>query len=101
MTHWIHASLTRTAAPTSMLSVSSSGKLHIAVSLQVGCCVSKLDKLPSVEDQGHTNRITANGTSCLEDLERSCGKGRSSQARKLNREDAVDHSRWRKLVKDV
>jgi len=23
------------------------------------------------------------------------------QARKLNKEDAVDHSRWRKLVKDV
>jgi len=22
------------------------------------------------------------------------------QARKLNREDAVDHSRWRKLIKD-
>jgi len=23
------------------------------------------------------------------------------QARKLNKEDAMDHSRWRKLIKDV
>jgi len=23
------------------------------------------------------------------------------QARKLNKEDAIDHSRWRKLIKDV
>jgi len=26
---------------------------------------------------------------------------KNSQVRKLNREDAVDHSRWRKLIKDV
>jgi len=33
-----------------------------------------------------------------EDLERVCGK--DCQARKLNKEDAVDPSRWRKLIKD-
>jgi len=26
---------------------------------------------------------------------------KDSQARKLNKEDAMDHSRWRKLIKDV
>jgi len=26
---------------------------------------------------------------------------KDSQARKLNSEDAMDHSRWRKLIKDV
>jgi len=31
------------------------------------------------------------------DLERGCGKG---TACKLNNEDAVDHSGWRKLIMD-
>ena len=34
-----------------------------------------------------------------EDLERGCGKGLSSI--KLNKKDAMDCSRWRKLIKDV
>jgi len=34
-------------------------------------------------------------TTLREVVEKDC------QARKLNREDAVDHSRWRKLIKDV
>jgi len=33
------------------------------------------------------------------DLERGCGKG--CQALKLKNEDAIDHSRWKKLIKDV
>ena len=41
----------------------------------------------------HTNRETK------EDLERGCGK--DCQACKLNKEDAIDRSRWRKLIKDV
>jgi len=32
------------------------------------------------------------------DLERDCGKG--LPARKLNREDAMDRSRWKKMIKD-
>jgi len=28
------------------------------------------------------------------------GEQKDGQASKLNREDAVDHSRWRKLIKD-
>ena len=34
-----------------------------------------------------------------EDLERGCSK--DCQALKLKNEDAIDHSRWKKLIKDV
>jgi len=34
-----------------------------------------------------------------EDLDRGCRI--DCQARKLNTEDAMDHSKWRKLIKDV
>jgi len=34
-----------------------------------------------------------------EDLERGCSRGLS--ARKLNKEDAMDHCKWRKVIKEV
>jgi len=34
-----------------------------------------------------------------EDLQRGCGKRLPST--KIKKEDATDHSRWRKLIKDV
>jgi len=37
----------------------------------------------------------------LEDLERGCTVEKDCQARKLNKEDAMDCSRWRKLIKGM
>jgi len=46
------------------------------------------------EVQGPRPRERPNRT-WREVVEKDC------QARKLNKEDAMDHSRWRKLIKDV
>jgi len=37
------------------------------------------------------------------DKKRTCTQvvAKDCQARKLNKQDAMDHSRWRKLIKDV
>ena len=52
------------------------------------------EEMPGVWSRGSkTKRKTK------EDLERGCGKG--LQACKENKEDAVDRSRWKKLIKDV
>jgi len=45
------------------------------------------------------NRVSQTKRKTKEDLVRGCGK--DCQARKLNKQDAMDCSRWRKLIKDV
>jgi len=47
----------------------------------------------------YEERVQDKKRNTKEDLERGCGK--DCQARKFNKEDAMDRSRWRKLIKDV
>ena len=48
---------------------------------------------------GVCSRVSKTKRKTKEDLER--GFKEDCQARKLNKEDAMDHSKWRKLIKDV
>ena len=65
----------------------------------IWACVAKRRWCLGEEMYGVWSRELQTKRKTKEDLERGCEK--DYQARKLNKEDAIDHSRWRKLIKDV
>ena len=62
-------------------------------------CAAKRRQWLGEEMHGVWSRGSKTKRKTKEDLER--GYQRKCQARKLNKEDGVDRSKWRKLIKDV